>query len=365
MAEKLKEFDFQSASKLTTAPKGEYPWDQWFDGDIWLLTVGEDFQGHPLMMERVIRTSATNRQAKVNMRHIALNGDPWGQIVLQRRDIVGPAETKRQARKDKAAATRAAKKAPAKKANRGAVEAPVKEARYRLIDARKASRSSTASSWVEAPAEAEPLAVVLHLDVPGAPRRAVDVAGMGVSLGTGGDNCRFVVHSPTIVATESYFPGLFCPGALARASSSRPRFCPGPRGGSPLSGLGFSGSGSTASSGRSPGRVWSGYGSLIPTTLVVLGHLLDDLVAGHRGLQHRGVLADLGAEQAARALPYRPVRRPWPPMTASRCHGCPRCCASARPSRTVGPSPCRGRGCARPGPPHRSDPSGCAGSGSR
>lgn len=131
MAEKLKEFDFQSASKLTTAPKGEYPWDQWFDGDIWLLTVGEDFQGHPLMMERVIRTSATNRQAKVNMRHVAMNGDPWGQIVLQRRDIVGPTAAKAQARKDKAAATRAAKRAPAKKAN----GAPSKRPSKKLVSA--------------------------------------------------------------------------------------------------------------------------------------------------------------------------------------------------------------------------------------
>ena len=142
MAEKLKEFDFKSASKLTTAPKGEYPWDDWFDGDIWVLTVGEDFQGHPLMMERVIRTSATNRKAKVNMRHIALDGAPWGKIVLQRRDIVGPTEAKRQARKSKAAATRAAKVAPeagrGQEGQWGALQAPVEEARQRLIEARKA-----------------------------------------------------------------------------------------------------------------------------------------------------------------------------------------------------------------------------------
>lgn len=116
MAEKLKEFDFKSASKLTVSAKGEYPWEEWFDGDVWLLTAGEDFQGHPLMMERVIRTSATNRKAKVNMRHIAMNGDPWGQIVLQRNDVVGPTETKRQERKAKAAATRAAKAKPPSKA---------------------------------------------------------------------------------------------------------------------------------------------------------------------------------------------------------------------------------------------------------
>lgn len=108
MAVRLKEFDFKSASKLTAAPKGEYPWDQWFDGDIWLLTEGEDFQGHPLMMERVIRTSATNRKAKVNMRHIPMNGELWGQLVLQRNDIIGPTAAKKAER----AAIRAAKRAP-------------------------------------------------------------------------------------------------------------------------------------------------------------------------------------------------------------------------------------------------------------
>ena len=135
MAVKLKEFDFKSASKLTTSPKGEYPWEKWFDGDIWLLTAGEDFQGHPLMMERVIRTSATNRKAKVNMRHIAMNGDPWGQIVLQRRDVTGPTEAKRAERRVKAAATRAAKTPKTK---------PVKKAVSRVdaIDGKPAKRPS-------------------------------------------------------------------------------------------------------------------------------------------------------------------------------------------------------------------------------
>lgn len=127
MAVKLKEFDFKSASKLTIAPKGEYPWDKWFDGDIWLLTEGEDFNGHPLMMERVIRTSATNRKAKVNMRHIAMNGEPWGQIVLQRNDVVGPAETKKAERAAARAAAKAPAKAPAKaKLNGSAVRRPSK-----------------------------------------------------------------------------------------------------------------------------------------------------------------------------------------------------------------------------------------------
>ena len=114
MATKIKTFDFDQPSTLTTTDKATYPWDQWFDGDIWKLTCDEDFTTHPLMMERIIRTRATGRSAKVRLRHVPMNGDPWGEIVVQRTDAVGPDEAKREARRAKAAATRAAK-SPAKK----------------------------------------------------------------------------------------------------------------------------------------------------------------------------------------------------------------------------------------------------------
>jgi hypothetical protein len=134
MATKLKpgEFDFTKQSELTTTEKANYPWEQWLDGDVWKITEGEDFQTHPLMMERIIRTRATGRGAKVRMRHVAVNGNPWGVIVLQRTDIQGPEEQKQTARREKRAAASknrakvdgkklaapkaAAKKAPAKKA---------------------------------------------------------------------------------------------------------------------------------------------------------------------------------------------------------------------------------------------------------
>ena len=108
MATKLKEFDFSHQSRLT--PLGEqddYPWDEWFDGDIWQIEHGVDFTPHPLMMERIVRTRVVSREGKVTMRHVGLNGEPWGIIVLQRTDIVGPALLKAQER----AAKRAAKKA--------------------------------------------------------------------------------------------------------------------------------------------------------------------------------------------------------------------------------------------------------------
>src|SRR4029077_14254470 len=95
MATKLKSYDFSTHSRLTDADKATYPWEEWFDGDPWRITYGEDFEGHPLMMERIIRTRATGRKARVSVKHESMNGEPWGYIVLQRTDIVGPYQSKR------------------------------------------------------------------------------------------------------------------------------------------------------------------------------------------------------------------------------------------------------------------------------
>lgn len=110
MAEKLTKFDFKKPSEITSTEKMPYPWATWLDGDIWKLTEGEDFYTHPLMMERIIRTRATSRKARVRLRHAPLNGDsPFGVIILQRTDIMGPNEAK----KVEATAKRKAKKASA------------------------------------------------------------------------------------------------------------------------------------------------------------------------------------------------------------------------------------------------------------
>lgn len=136
MAEKLSDFDWSTPSHLTKSDeKAVYPWDDWLDGDIWRLTRGEDFEPHPLMMERVIRTRASGRKhdpAKVRIRHLPLNGskdtaDPTGVIVLERTDKLGPKglesqtaaakkEQKAEARRKRDAERRAEKKAAAKKA---------------------------------------------------------------------------------------------------------------------------------------------------------------------------------------------------------------------------------------------------------
>jgi hypothetical protein len=116
MASKLKSFDFTKQSELTVTEKANYPWEQWLDGSIWELIEGEDFTTHPLMMERIIRTRATGRKAQVRMRHVPLNGNPWGKIVLQRVDENAPEAIKRRERAEKRAATQASKKAAPVKA---------------------------------------------------------------------------------------------------------------------------------------------------------------------------------------------------------------------------------------------------------
>lgn len=93
---RLARFDFSQPSNLTSGTKATYPWDEWFDGDIWRIEYHKDFQSHPLMMERVIRTRATQRKAQIRLKHLPLNGyEPFGVIVFQRTDITGPAEAKR------------------------------------------------------------------------------------------------------------------------------------------------------------------------------------------------------------------------------------------------------------------------------
>jgi len=111
MAEKLKTFDFAAPSAITAASdKAVYPWEEWLDGDIWQLREGEDFHTHPLMMERIIRTRATARGAKVRLRHQPkdFNGkrgkhNPFGLIILQRTDVVGPSAQEAEAARATAA----------------------------------------------------------------------------------------------------------------------------------------------------------------------------------------------------------------------------------------------------------------------
>lgn len=72
------------------SPKGAvYPWHEWFDGSIWRIEQGVDFDIHPLMMERVLRTKTTSCKGNIVIRHEGLNGlrEGMGAIVFQRTDL--------------------------------------------------------------------------------------------------------------------------------------------------------------------------------------------------------------------------------------------------------------------------------------
>jgi hypothetical protein len=83
MATRLDTFDFTKVSEIAVSERRSYPWAEWFDGSIWQLEWNKDFDNHPLMMERVIRTRATTNRVKVQLRHVGRDGDPFGFIVLQ------------------------------------------------------------------------------------------------------------------------------------------------------------------------------------------------------------------------------------------------------------------------------------------
>lgn len=90
MAERLDSYDFKKSSTITHTERRNYPWDEWFDGSIWRITWGEDFDTHPLMMERVIRTRATSRKIKLSIRHEGEGPVPFQHIVLQRHGAKAP-----------------------------------------------------------------------------------------------------------------------------------------------------------------------------------------------------------------------------------------------------------------------------------
>lgn len=69
MAETLTTYDFDKPSILTTNRTRTYPWGQWFDGRIWRITRGVDFDAQTLMMERIIRSRASNQHVSLRLRH--------------------------------------------------------------------------------------------------------------------------------------------------------------------------------------------------------------------------------------------------------------------------------------------------------
>jgi hypothetical protein len=69
MATILRSYDWSIVSRNNKRARSRsYPWDDWFDGRIWELHPGEDFDGPTTSLERVIRTSANRRDIKVRIR---------------------------------------------------------------------------------------------------------------------------------------------------------------------------------------------------------------------------------------------------------------------------------------------------------
>lgn len=145
MAKILKKYNW-TAKVPSSRPKPSYPWDEWFDGRIWQLTHGADFLCHPMMMERIIRTRATNKNARVQVRHENLTGDPdnpFGGIVLQRTDINQP-ETSNGHKTDAAPVV---KRGPGRPRKEVSATAPAPAAK---APARKTATTSTRTSKTSA-----------------------------------------------------------------------------------------------------------------------------------------------------------------------------------------------------------------------
>ena len=149
MAERLRSFDFTAQSAITSAEskgRNRYPWDEWFDGDIWKITRGEDFDAEPLMMERIIRTRASNKnhRAKVTLRHLpALNGDAPA-IVLQRTDIPGPSASKKAEQRERRQAKKMAAEQAAQETLAKAGIAPAKVNGVKSVSKRPAKKAPAA-----------------------------------------------------------------------------------------------------------------------------------------------------------------------------------------------------------------------------
>lgn len=60
MAEQLKEWP-----EWRVASRSKYPWDEWFDGNVWQLEQGRDFESSPERMRQMVGMTARKRGLKV------------------------------------------------------------------------------------------------------------------------------------------------------------------------------------------------------------------------------------------------------------------------------------------------------------
>lgn len=72
--------------ELLTPVRMMYDWDKLFDGHKWEMVKGEDFVGHPLLVERNIRSKATRLGYKVTIKHPVddrSEGPRWERLLVQ------------------------------------------------------------------------------------------------------------------------------------------------------------------------------------------------------------------------------------------------------------------------------------------
>lgn len=179
MSTTLKTYNWDKPSVLTQQEKAKavYPWDEWFDGSIRRLRQTQhfkpearadgtivlvpvkkpsgDFKPHPLMMERIIRTRATGKGVRVQIRHEPLNkadtANPFGILVLQAVGANGKSQP-RVAPPESPAAKRAATKAATTKA--AAKKAPAKKTPAKKAAAPAAAKATSNGEAAKAPSKA-------------------------------------------------------------------------------------------------------------------------------------------------------------------------------------------------------------------
>jgi|ETNmetMinimDraft_3_1059899.scaffolds.fasta_scaffold263919_2 hypothetical protein len=74
MSEILESYNFRSVGRGPT-----YPYDSWFDGQIWKLTKGFDFECQPSSLRQAFYAAARRRGIKVRV-SVLTNGD----VIVQR-----------------------------------------------------------------------------------------------------------------------------------------------------------------------------------------------------------------------------------------------------------------------------------------
>ncbi len=74
MSEILESYNFTSSGR-----KSIYPYDEWFDGQIWKLTKGFDFECQPNSLRQAFYKAANRKGIRIHVSLLA-NGD----VVVQR-----------------------------------------------------------------------------------------------------------------------------------------------------------------------------------------------------------------------------------------------------------------------------------------